>query len=393
MRYKYLMRSWVFASVAVVIAACSGGGEGGSSSNAKPTGFLKAVLPSIPANSTTVLSRGVSPLSVNTDYNFRIAQGLYENTVNNNTADTCTGSTSNIPFVLCMIELFGVGSVGTYNATNTDGHAIVVNVTEISGDPDGYTLKVVITNTTKSQVVFKYRANAEGTKGVIEAKPDYIFGGNSNADQSPWGFSLTWDSTTPAAQTLVFVSQSYSTDTGNRTGAGAMISYLSARVNSVEGLADIASFENSAVMSSPPDHLIRAQLTQVRIKNGLQVFTAAKCTETTTNGINLGCMTFDSTHYPIASNQVFCGQFNSEVAGLNVTETGSFSNAYGSYALSAFTNPDCEAVKTATSSPFVMRLDKASSDSTVLGDLIFSARNQAWSALDLFGNSAWLSAD
>lgn len=381
---------------AATLTACGGGGGGGggSSSGPKPTGYLKAEIPQIPQSASSLAlnkSSSIHAMAVDSSYNYYLVYLLKSMFVDENTADSCVGSSSNIPFVLCAIELFGVNEVGTYTGVNNDGDELSVVVSDITGDVNGYELKVVITNNTKNAIVFKYKASGDGKKGIIEGKPDLIIGGNPNASLSPNGFSLTWDSGVATAQTLTYQFQSYIQSEGVTAG-GSQATIVKAIVNETAGTADVVSFDITA--NGDPGNvgnvIPKAQISHARTNSSKEIYTVAKCTDSSTSGINAtNCLTVNNTNFPMSTSDYKCGVFDMQAPGLDVTEAGTLSGSYGSYSAGSFTNSACSSLSTGYS----VRIDKSSSDSSAIGDIVQSIRTVNWTTLNLYGKASWLDAN
>lgn len=396
-----MIRYCMVVALAGAIVACSGGGGGsggGASNGRKPTGYLKADLPQIP-QSASVLSLGektnnsIQPMTIDNDYAYNSIELLQRILINENTVDTCTGSPDNIPFVLCMIELLGINKPGTYSGQNDEGEQLSVVVTDITGDVDGYELKVLVTNTTRNKIAFKYKATANGKKGIVEIQKMLIFNGGAYADNYFHGISLSWDKTDATNASLTLQSQGFD-NAGGSVGAGAYVSIVKARVNENSGVADLTSFDISGMGDTDNigKVIAKGQFVHAITDGDKQIFTTSKCEVDNNDALNTSaCFTINNTNYPMTGSDYKCGVFGAHASGygFDVVEPGALTGSYGSYAKSIFTNPDCQSLNT----DFNIRLDKSSSDGSVVGDMVYSTRSANWTTFNLFGNASWLNAD
>lgn len=393
------MKTKIIIAIALtgLISACSGGGGGsggGASTGGKPTGYLKVDLPQIPQSASiqslnTLEDGSIQATAIDNNYDYSGFESLRGMLVNQNTVDTCTGSPDNIPFVLCMIELLGINKPGTYTGQNDEGEQLSVVVSDITGDPNGYALKVVVTNTTRNKIAFKYKATADGKKGLFEVQKMLLFNGGMYADTYANGISMAWDKTDPAKASLTFQSQSYDYAVGS-TGVGAYISIVKAIVNENDGVADIASFGVYGLGDTVNlgKVIAKGQLVHAKTDGEKQIFTTSKCESDNNNGINTSaCLTINNTNYPMTTSDYKCGK--GSYAGLDVIEDGTLNGGYGSYTNGTFLNAGCEVLNTG----FNVRLDKGSSDNSDEGNMVHSAKSTNWTVFNLFGNSSWLDAN
>lgn len=368
---------------AISLTACGGGGGGGTDSGSTSqvgTGFLKVNLPIVSTASSSSLSllsiadsRGVSP-----------ATTISQATVNSNNGLVCSGATQNIPFILCMVESYGINAVGTYTGTTPSGNAVSAVVSNLSSDPNGYTLQAEVSLDSNSQKILIYRADANGEKGMVEALPAQIFGESNTGN---YGFRITWDKTSSPAVIEYVLDQTSSSQDNS--------SYLLALVDEAQGTTDIASKEYAfnTILDEATSTFV-----QIRSNSSRTLSLASTCTNNSSPTEGSECFSFsDTTLFDADSNgnQLEC--FDSSTLSsqtMTLSDSMALSNASaGSMAISGtFTDSSCEALKNLNSagSTFSIRIDKDDSSANTLNGIFHDMRAETFSNINLLSNSGFL---
>lgn len=221
--------SWIaacaVATFGILVGGC--GGADSATSLRMGTGFLKAQLPAVPKGNLVTALRISSTVDLGY-WQAAISPG-YSYLDSQNTETSCNGSTTNIPFMICMIESVGITEVGTYSGPAPSGKIVTAVVSNISeGD---YTLGAVVTNE-ENETVFSYKASADGSIGTVEYTSSEIFSGIS----TPTKIKLVWDSSDPAAQTFSVRQELHS---GTPLGMGSQLFAVDGVVDSVAKIADV----------------------------------------------------------------------------------------------------------------------------------------------------------
>lgn len=291
------MRGLVLA-MAMTATACSGGGGGGggSSSTAKGTGYLKLDLPAM--TGSVVSSSTFRPMmSVNTYPVGQYVFGLKTLLTNTNNGTDCSGVVESIPFLVCMVESVGINKPGTYTGA-MNGVTLSAVATELTSDPDGYTLEAIVTK--DGTQIFSYKANADGKKGEIK----YIISGfyqimgvsqdpQIEAERTNW---IKWDSTV-STDAVVETAEEWHEDFSSGTTILKVVRYMKAFIDEDAGIADIVSKQSSKTVRnafSPAEQQISTEIFQSRVKDDAFVEGYTRCSEVSTStAINLGSRCWD----------------------------------------------------------------------------------------------------
>ena len=373
--------------ISISFAACGGDDSQSDSSSFSGTGFLKIDFPSIDINSTSALDtegnldyRGIDPALI-----------MLSTISNDNTESSCQGVPDSIPFLVCLVESYGINSVGTYTGNTPGGQAATAVVSNISGDPNGFVLEAVVSLKSNSEQVFKYKATTAGDKGVIEAHPQKIFG----AEIAPfaYGLRLEWDSTLAPATLQI----SYD---GTQTGDLAFtdLYYLSAVIDETEGVSDLSYKEYTGSSSS-----LNSSFTQLRFNSSRILSLTAQCSNSSSPILGTDCFSIsEAALFDVNTdgNQLEC--FNAAVLAdgsipLSVADSIALTDAtIGSLDGSgSYTDPSCEALSTVNTngSSFAIRLDKDDAPGNTLNGINHNTRARSFSDMQLLSNGSFLTGN
>lgn len=388
-----LLYGLLVIGVSFSLMSCSGGGggggRGGASSGARGTGFLKIDLPTLP-EATLVSGSGLGAKALVID------AGTYANPIltfnsaveNKNTEDACVGSTANIPFIVCMIESLGINRVGEYRGQSPRGDNVEVEVIELTGDPDGYVLQAKASLLSSGDAIFLYRANADGTKGLIEVIPVKIFNMN---DYGETGYRVRWDKTTAPLGSLEFTAHWISDDT---VGVSLDLYHLRALIDESTSVADLASraykFFDSGLAEG------ESQFQQTRLGAGRVMALMTNCSDTMTPTEGNECFAAGTTAVHDLSGvgePLLCGEINSSNELQSISRLSLSNTTMGSLSLSGnFADVSCEALKNATNGgdAFSIHLDKNSASGATLSGIFHDLRAETYSSLSLLTNGSFL---
>ncbi len=363
---KQLMFKQLIAGAAVsvlTLTGCGGSSSGSASEGSaspKGTGYLKIALPEIPE--AGVASAGAGTLAqVITSGTYAEAPSVLSFALEDlNTDEACVGGSSNIPFVICIVESLGINAAGTYNGQTPKGEAAQAVVTNLTGDPDGYTLQAEVTLTGSSEKVFSYKADADGKAGVIEIKPDSIFATNSPGKT---GIRVSWNSTAVASQAIEY-SHHYSGTSSNIVSE--QVTYIVAVINGMTGVADMASRHYMYVDSLSGFQEANSRFAQSRVGLDRTIVLHASCTNGSSPVEGGACFNPSASGLDelVAGKQLTCGTVNtSGLIELNVTDSVALTNATaGSMAAATNFSADatCATLKNTVGAgdAFIVRLDK-----------------------------------
>ena len=380
-----LLKVIVFGLVGCALLNCSSGGSSDGGSSAKPTGFLKAEIPSLPGSNSTSSVGAQSNIEMSSEYNIGYVASLVRGSLaDNNTGDSCVGSETSIPFILCMIELLGINAPGEYSGNTPGGEPAVVSVTELTGDPD-YALKAVAA-LVSGRVIFKYLANEAGTKGLVEALPTILFHG-SGAINAEYGVRLAWDATGPQGKVdLIFHSSS---------SESTQVSYTRVLVDSAGEIADVAY---RSYFFGPGS--AKGVVMQIRSGATKDLGLAMYCSDTSSPVDGTDCFAVGGTWGFVKDmssttiDKILCG--TQGPLYFDALKTWDIDNSYGSYAVSSTTSGSESACDTLMSSQrnsenFAIRLDQDDSSGDTINGIFHDVRGIGYSAMKILDSGSFLS--
>lgn len=307
----------IIGSLVVVgtMAACSGGGGGGggASSGFKGTGYLPVEIPAVSASlvsSVTVSSAGGVSASAYADRTPGAELlDLVALTENSNNGQDCYGVAANIPFLVCVVESLGINQPGTYTG-KIENHTFTAVVSAIN--QNGYTIQAVVTKD-GSLEVFNYKANAAGTKGEIEVRPEDIFPGDIPDVASMAGKTvLKWDGTTAADSTIEISGESlWNYSNGNVTRGWA---FKKALVDQSAGVVDLISKAYTVSTTASANKFFNMSVYQTRFYDNKMVEVSASCS-TQNNSGTIGTDCFGQNTWELNSYDSFATAGSTLVVG------------------------------------------------------------------------------
>lgn len=391
------MRHFTTYAVAALLTltGCSSGGGGSSaagSTGPKGTGYLKIALPELPQ--AGVASVGIGSLAqVITSASYAEAPDVLANAlVDLNTAEACIGGTGNIPFVICIIESLGINAPGTYEGKTPKGDAARVVVSDITGDPDGYTLQAVVTLTGNSEEVFMYKADADGKSGIVEMKPDSIFASSAPGTS---GLRMTWDASVNAAQAVEYTHHYSGTSSSI---VSEQVGYILAVVNGLTGVADIASRNYMYVDNMSGFVEANSRFAQSRVGFDRAIVLHTSCTNGSSPVEGNQCFAPSAATLDVleSGKPLSCGTVSTTGAiELSLKEALPLSNStMGSWAYGpGFTvDATCETLRTTVGAAdaFIIRLDKNDAPAATIRGIHHIMRAKSYSDLKLLSNVGFL---
>ncbi|HMN67600.1 MAG TPA: hypothetical protein PKC28_03590 [Bdellovibrionales bacterium] len=377
------------------LTGCGGGGGGGGSagsSSSKGTGYLKIALPELPNTSASSLDVGSFAQVITAGSYAEAPMILNSVLIDQNTPEACVGSSANVPFIICMVESFGINSVGTYTGAAPNGSAAQAVVANLTADPDGYTLAADVTLVASGEKVFRYKATADGKKGYVEIKPNKIF---PVTDEHKEGIRLTWNTTTDQEH---FLEYTYHYSGTSSQIVSEQIHYIAALVDNVTGVADIAARSYMFVDNLSGFQEANSKFSQTRVGKNRAIVAMSACTEGSSpvEGSECFAVSTGTMQELEAGEPLTCGTVpTTGNIELTVLDSMALSNAtQGSWAYTSTFAGDatCDALRSAVNGAdaFVIRLDKDAAPAATVAGLFHIMRGTTYGDLKLLSSGSFL---